>query len=160
MTATAHALVSAAIAAAVPNPAVSLTLAFTSHFIMDVIPHWDFGTNWRSRSKSATGLIAILDTIIGFTLAYFLFSGKVSTPLIFAAVAMGNLPDWMEAPYYIFFASQKKEQLTDTAPFWEKVTYNIYKIENVFHTKAQYPFGLITQVLTVLFFFALLSPLW
>jgi hypothetical protein len=126
---------------------------------MDVIPHWDFGTNWRGRSKAATGFIAIADTIIGFTVTYFLFRGKVATPLLFAAMSIGNLPDWMEAPYYIFFASQKKEQLDGTATFWEKVTYRIYKMENVFHTKAQFPFGFITQIATVLFFFALLSPL-
>lgn len=159
MTATAHALVSAAIVAAVPNPAISLPLAFTSHFIMDVIPHWDFGTNWRARSKSMTGIVAILDTIIGFTVTYFLFSGKVATPLLFTAVSLGNLPDWLEAPYYIFFASQKKEHLDTSATFWEKLTYRIYKIENIFHTKAQYPFGVFTQIATVAFFFALLSPL-
>ncbi len=158
MTATAHALVAAAIVATVPNPAISLPLAFASHFIMDVIPHWDFGTNWRGRSKTFTGAIAILDTIIGFTVAYFLFSGKVATPLLFAAVTLGNLPDWMEAPYYIFFASQKKDTLDEKASFWEKLTYRIYKIENVFHTKAQFPFGVITQVATVIFFYALLSP--
>ena len=159
MTATAHALVSAAIVAAVPNPYISLPLAFASHFIMDVIPHWDFGTNWRSRSKTATGLVALVDTLIGFTVTYFLFSGKISVPMIFAAASVGNLPDWMEAPYYIFFATQKKEHLEQSAGFWEKVTYNIYKIENIFHTKAQYPFGVFTQIATVLFFFALLSPL-
>lgn len=159
MTATAHALVSAAIVASVPNPAIGLTLAFTSHFIMDVIPHWDFGTNWRSRSKAATGIIAVIDTIIGFTVTYFLFRGKVPSALLFAAMSLGNLPDWMEAPYYIFFASQKKEKLEDNASLWEKITYRIYKIENVFHTKAQFPFGFITQIATVIFFFSLLSPL-
>lgn len=156
MTATAHALVSAAIAAAIPNPALSLPLAFTSHFIMDVIPHWDFGTNWRDRSKSQTGMIAIIDTLIGFTVAYFLFAGKVSTPILLAAVTLGNLPDWMEAPYYIFFAKHKKDYSQETAGFWETVTYRIYKMENIFHTKAQFPFGVITQLATVAFFFLLL----
>ena len=108
MTSTAHALVSGAIVAAVPNPALSLPLAFLSHFIMDAVPHWDFGTNWRSRSKSATGAIAIIDTVLGFTVAYFVFGGKVDLWLLFAAVALGNLPDWLEAPYYIFFAENNK----------------------------------------------------
>ena len=156
MTATAHALVSAAIAASVPNPALSLPLAFASHFVMDVIPHWDFGTNWRSRSKAATGAIAIFDTIIGFTLAYFLFAGKVSTPILFLAMSLGNLPDWLEAPYYIFFASQKKDYQKNAASILETLTYRIYRIENLFHTKATFPFGLITQIFTVGFFLLLL----
>jgi hypothetical protein len=158
MTSTSHALVSAAIAVAVPNPEVSLPLAFFSHFIMDAVPHWDFGTNWRSRSKLATGAIAIADTILGFTLAYFLFAWKVDVWILFAAVALGNLPDWLEAPYYIFFAKNqlKTNGLSKRAGLWETLTYRIYKIENIFHNKAEYPLGVITQILTVGFFLILL----
>ncbi len=156
MTATAHALVSAAIVAAIPNPAIALPLVFASHFIMDAIPHWDFGTNWRERSKTMTGTIAILDTVLGFTLAYFIFGGKVGLPMLGVSVILGNLPDWLEAPYYIFFAKQSKKEPAGGASFWEKLTYRIYKTENIFHTKAQFPFGLITQVLTVVFFLILL----
>jgi hypothetical protein len=156
MTATSHALVSGAIVAAIPDPLVSLPLVFASHFIMDAVPHWDFGTNWRDRSKSETGLIAILDTIVGFTVTYFVFGGKVELPLLMLAMTLGNLPDWLEAPYYIFFAKQNKKTLSEGASFWERLTYRIYKMENVFHTKAQFPFGLVTQVATVAFFLLLL----
>src|SRR5512135_368108 len=137
MTATAHALVSGAIVAAIPDPRISLPLALASHFIMDAVPHWDFGTNWRSRSKTATGLIAVADTILGFTVAYFAFGGKVGLPILVSAVALGNLPDWMEAPYYIFFAKQHKNGPPENAGGWEKLTYRIYKMENRFHSKAQ-----------------------
>lgn len=157
MTATAHALVSGAIVTAVPDPTISLPLVFASHFIMDAVPHWDFGTNWRSRSKSSTGVIAILDTIIGFTVTYFVFGGKVELPILALAVIVGNLPDWLEAPYYMFFAKQNKRELSKEAGFWERITYRIYKIENVFHTKATFPFGLYTQIATVAFFLLLLS---
>lgn len=156
MTATAHALVAAAIVAAIPDPRISLPLALTSHFIMDAIPHWDFGTNWRARSKTATGTAAIIDTLLGFTLAYFVFGGKVEAPILFSGVALGNLPDWLEAPYYLFFAKRNKKGLDGKAPFWEKLTYRIYKLENVFHAKAELPFGLITQVCVVAFFLLLL----
>ena len=156
MTATAHALVSGAIAASVQNPSLAIPLAFVSHFVMDAVPHWDFGTNWRSRTKTKTGVVAIFDTILGFSLAYFLFAGKVeSLPLILALIA-GNLPDWLEAPYYIFFARQDKKQPGGGAGRWEKLTYAIYKTENVFHAKAQFPLGIITQAATVGFFLLLL----
>ena len=157
MTATAHALVSAAIVAAIPNPEISLPLVFASHFIMDAVPHWDFGTNWRGRSKFDTGVIAICDTILGFTVAYFAFGGKVDLPLLLAAVSLGNLPDWLEAPWYIFFAKNDSKEAPRRG-FWQKLTYRIYRMENVFHTKAQMPLGLATQIATVLFFLLLLSP--
>jgi hypothetical protein len=159
MTSTAHALVAGAIVAAVPNPEISLPLAFLSHFIMDAVPHWDFGTNWRSRSKSITGAIAIGDTILGFTVAYFLFGGKVSLPMLIAAVVLGNLADWLEAPYYIFFARKqsKTNGITKRTGFWEKLTYKIYKTENIFHNKTEWPLGIVTQIGTVAFFLLLLS---
>ncbi len=157
MTATAHALVAGAIVAALPNhPELALPLAFTSHFIMDAVPHWDFGTNWRMRSKFTTGSIAILDTVLGFTVTYFVFGGKVPLLILLAAMILGNLPDWFEAPYYIFFAKNKGSGPKKDAGFWERLTYGIYKTENVFHAKAQYPLGLITQVVTVGFFILLL----
>lgn len=156
MTATAHAMVSAAIASSVQDPTLALPLAFVSHFVMDAVPHWDFGTNWRTRTKSKTGAIAILDTILGFSLAYFLFAGKAEGWLLVAAMVTGNLPDWMEAPYYIFFAKADKKQPGREASFWEKLTFNIYKAENVFHAKAQFPMGAITQIATVGFFLLLL----
>jgi hypothetical protein len=161
MTATAHALVSGAIAASVQNPQISLPLAFTAHFIMDAVPHWDFGTNWRSRAKSLTGAIAIFDTVLGFTVAYFVFGGKVDFWLLMASVAAGTLPDWLEAPYYIFFAKNqsKSNSISKEAGFWEKLTYRIYKIENMFHNKTGYPLGVITQIGTVVFFLLLLGQL-
>jgi len=43
MTLTTHAVVGAAIAASMPNhPILGFTLAFASHFVLDVIPHWDY----------------------------------------------------------------------------------------------------------------------
>jgi hypothetical protein len=156
MTATAHALVSGAIAASVHNPTLALPLALASHYVMDAVPHWDFGTNWRGRSKATTGAIAIFDTILGFTVAYFVFGGKVAIPTLFLAVTLGNLPDWLEAPYYIFFAKHDAKGLKQNSGFWEKLTYKIYKLENVFHTKATSPFGIYTQIAVVAFFLLLL----
>lgn len=156
MTATAHALVSAAIASATGSSQLAIPLAFISHFIMDTVPHWDFGTNWRSRAKAKTGAIAVADTLIGFTLAYLLFQGKVQPSMLFLSIVAGNLPDWLEAPYYIFFARQDKKQPASTAGFWEKLTFMIYKTENIFHAKAHAPLGIITQIVTVAFFLLLL----
>ncbi|OGG11458.1 hypothetical protein A2Z00_02830 [Candidatus Gottesmanbacteria bacterium RBG_13_45_10] len=158
MTATAHALVAGAIASSVPDPVLAPILAFSSHFILDAIPHWDIGTNWRTRSKSATGQIAILDTLLGITLAYFLFAGKAPPLMLLTTIIASELPDWLEAPWYMFFATHDKKQPGKNAGIWENLTYGIYKIENLFHAKAQFPFGLFTQIAAVSFFLVLLHP--
>lgn len=157
MTATAHALVAGAIARAVPNPYIAIPLAITSHFIMDGVPHWDIGTDWRSRSKIVTGALAVGETLLGITLAYFLFQGKVDGTLLLATIAASELPDWLEAPYYIFFARQNTKEKIKNPGFWGKLTYAIYKKENIIHAKASFPFGVLTQIVTVAFFLLLLK---
>lgn len=157
MTATAHALVAGAIASQVSDPVLAVLLSFASHFIMDAVPHWDMGTNWRKRTKFTTGLLALADTIVGITVTYFLFSGKVALLPLASCILAAELPDWLETPWYIWFAHQDKHEPELKAGFLEKLTYKIYRLENVFHTKAQFPFGAFTQIATVAFFLALLK---
>ncbi len=157
MTATAHALVAGAILSRFPDPLAASLLAFGSHYIMDSIPHWDFGTNWRKRPKSTTGLLAITDTLLAFTVAYILFAGKVGVVPITLVTIAALVPDWLETPWYIFFARQNKHEPGPRAGIWEKTAYTIYKLPNMFHTKAQLPLGLFTQIATVAFFWILLK---
>ncbi len=157
MITTAHAIVAGAIAAKFPDPAVSIPLAFTSHFIMDAIPHWDIGTNWRKRSKAVTGFLAIAETLIGITVSYFIYSGKVSFLPLTAVIFVALLPDWLEAPWHIFYANSNKHEPSGNAGFPERLAYEIYRTENFFHAKIQCPFGLITQILVVIFFLVLLQ---
>ena len=43
MTLTTHAIVGASIASLIPtHPVLGFTLGFTSHFLLDAIPHWDY----------------------------------------------------------------------------------------------------------------------
>lgn len=157
MTATAHALVAGTIATQVAHPVLAPILALFSHYIMDAVPHWDFGTNWRSRSKFATGAIAIAETLFGITLTYFLFRGKADSLHLLTTVIASELPDWMEAPWYIFFAHSQKTKPSQKAGLLERITFRIYKMENTFHTKTDFPLGVFTQVAVVAFFFLLLS---
>lgn len=157
MTATAHALVAGAIARSVPDTITASFLAFGSHYIMDCIPHWDFGTNWRGRPKTTTGVLAIADTITAFTVAYILFVGKVGVVPVAIVTAASLLPDWLETPWYIFYAHQKKHEPGPRAGLLERLCYLVYKIPNAFHAKAQFPLGLLTQIATVAFFWILLT---
>jgi hypothetical protein len=157
MTATAHALVAGAIAARFTDPITASLLALTSHYIMDSIPHWDFGTNWRARPKHKTGLFAIIETSVGLGLSYYFFGQYLPFPLWAITVVAGILPDWLETPWYIFFAHQKKLEPGKNAGALEWLAFAFYKVPNVFHTKAQLPLGLVTQVATVVFFLLLLQ---
>lgn len=156
MTATAHAIVAGAIAAKFGNPTLAPLLSLASHFIMDSVPHWDFGTNWRSRPKHITGLVAFAETLIGITVAYLLFWGKAPFIPLTLSIIASLIPDWLETPWYIFFAHQNKHQPGPRASLLERATFAVYKLENSMHTKAQLPFGILTQVATVAFFVLLL----
>lgn len=149
MTASAHAIVGAALATVIKDP-ITLTFAsLTSHFVMDCIPHWDFGTNWRDRPKFVTGIMAAIDTTIGITLAYLLFWGKASTGLLTIGILFSELPDWMEAPWFMFF-HHGTGKATSKEGFWKKIFYSIYKFQSRFHVRAQLPLGGITQILVIL----------
>jgi hypothetical protein len=112
---TPHALVGAAIAAKIPNPVISLPLAFASHFILDMVPHWNPHLNTELKtfgkiSKRTNSIIVtdVLLALVSGSLMAFLFSD--STPhtinILLGAFA-GVLPDLLEAPYY-FFKSKSK----------------------------------------------------
>lgn len=157
MTATAHAIVAGAIAAHFTNPATAITIALTTHFVMDSIPHWDFGTDWRTRPRALTGTFAIAETLFGIGIALLFFHSIVALPLLLATIIASLLPDWLEAPWYIFFANTSKHGPSRKAGILEKFSYAFYKIPNVFHSKATFPFGIFTQVVTVGFFLILLK---
>lgn len=156
MTATAHALVAGAILQAVPDTASASLLAVASHYVMDSVPHWDFGTNWRLRPKTTTGALAVADTLTAFTVAYILFAGKMGVVPVTVVTAASLLPDWLETPWYIFFAHHKKHEPGPRSGTLERLAFLVYKLPNAFHAKAKFPFGIITQIATVAFFWMLL----
>lgn len=156
MTATAHALVAGTIASKFSDPLTASTLALVSHYIMDSIPHWDFGTNWRARPKKMTGLLALTETTFGIWLSFTLFQKIVPFPLWTLTVMASLFPDWLETPWYIFFAKQNKREPAKSASSFEKLSFGIYKAQNFFHAKAQLPLGILTQMVTVGFFTFLL----
>lgn len=154
--ATAHTLVAGAIAAKIGNPALALPLSFASHFILDSIPHWDFGTNWRKRTKFATGAFAIVDTVVGLSLAWIIFAPKVQPLLLAGCLLLSVIPDWLEAPWYIFFANANHKGPKANAGLFEKMFYGVYKLTNKAHTRGTFPWGVISQIATVTFFLLVL----
>lgn len=157
MTSTSHALVAGALAKSVPDPLLAFILSYATHFMLDSIPHWDFGTNWRSRPKRMTATYAIAETIFGIIVSYIFFGRFLPFFHWALTVSASLLPDWLETPWYIFYAHQNKIEPDKHAGIVEKIAYGFYKIPNMFHAKAQLPIGIYTQIAAVVFFIFLLG---
>jgi hypothetical protein len=149
-------LVAGAIASKVADPVAAPAISLASHFLLDSIPHWDFGADWRKRTKLETGMFAVADTVIGLFLAYYLFGNEVSPLMLFACLILSVLPDWLEAPWYIFFADQNTTGLKKNASISERACFWFYKSTNRMHSKGTFPWGLVSQVATITFFLLLL----
>ena len=149
MTATAHALIGASLASKIANPVIGIPVAFLSHFIADLVPHWDAGTNHKKKSATRLKLEATLDVLLGFALVLLLFKTQTfSNPVyMFTMVITAQLPDWIEAPSWMFGIK--------VPPF----TWMDWLGHNL-QTRMQLPWGLVTQVVIVglLVLFALGGP--
>lgn len=136
MTATAHALIGASIAASVPNPALGITLAAISHPIVDIIPHWDFGWGWKKKSKVTLFFQSSADLIFGVVLSFILFGGTTNHLYLFAAILMSESWDILQAPYWLFN--------------WKFAPFSyFYNIQHEINGKAKLPWGILTQAATV-----------
>lgn len=137
MTATAHSLVGAVIAAKIGNPALAIPIAFASNFLLDVVPHWDVGTHWHDRPIAKTFLYAALDVFLGLGLSLLLFSHSTNFSYLLFMIFVATMADWLEAPY--IFLKLK------IPPF-----YWFYQIQSKFHKKDGSWFGVLTQFAVIL----------
>ncbi|KKR78238.1 MAG: hypothetical protein UU23_C0001G0002 [Candidatus Curtissbacteria bacterium GW2011_GWA1_40_9] len=131
MTATAHALIGASLAIRITNPYIGLPLAIISHFIADLIPHWDAGTNHRKKSLLRLKVEATLDVLLGFALVFLIFREQIiSNPIyMFSMVIAAQLPDWVEAPSSMLLQSLGLIPFVGRAALWafQPVTY--YRVD-------------------------------
>src|SRR3990167_62785 len=144
MTATAHALIGASLAVKVVNPYLGIPIAILSHFVADLIPHWDAGTNHRDKSLTRLKIEASLDVLLGFALVFIIFRNLTNPVYLFSMVIAAQLPDWLEAPSWLFGIK---------IPPFSWLDWLGHKLQ----TRLQLPWGLVTQVVTVatLIFFAI-----
>lgn len=143
MTATGHAIVGAAIVSKIPDLRIALPLALLSHFLGDLLPHWDTGTYWKTKGMKRVFGETLIDLSVGYGLViliFIMFLHQDPTRILWG-VLFGQLPDFLEIPY--FFLQWK------FAPFsW------IDKLQHVFHQKMGLPWGLVDQVVVALLFIA------
>lgn len=149
MTATAHALIGAAIASKIGNPYLSIPIAIVSHVLADLVPHWDSGTNKKSKSLQRFRSEAVVDVLLGFVLSYALFWNRVDPYYMFVVIIASQLPDWLQVPTSMYGWK--------IPPF-----YWVYLLGHKTQSKMQLPWGLITQIVIVgvfvLFAFVTTAP--
>ncbi|MFI5265518.1 MAG: hypothetical protein ACHQT7_02120 [Candidatus Levyibacteriota bacterium] len=153
MTATGHALVATLIVAKIHNPYIALPLAFASHFACDMIPHWDTGTHHREKTKKVLFYESGLDVLISIVSSYLLYHnilGQSDYMLLYSAVFLSQLPDWLTAPYLIL-------NMDSPIVFWSKQTY---KIQHKMNRRLDKPWGIVTQVVTVIGLYILLFKIF
>ena len=107
---TTHALVSGLLAQKIKNPLVAYPLILVTHFVMDSVPHWDFGSyageelQKKGQIKSITkrfklGLLGALDLSMVVLGSWLIFRNKLLTnPSVSIGILVGLLPDFLEVP--------------------------------------------------------------
>ena len=141
---TPHVFVGAAIATKIPDPLIAIPLAFLSHFVLEMVPHWNPHLNSETEkygypTKKSTLLVVAdssLALISGSLIAYSALpdTGR-SLTVLFACLA-SILPDLIEAPY--FFLRIRNKLIQKWIVFQKSIQNDTSIIP-----------GLLTQVLTI-----------
>jgi len=132
-----HAVVGAAIAAKVGNPALSLPLALASHFVLDLVPHWNPHLNREisehGKITTRTRTIIALDVLVSLGAGFFIASTALPDTARFITIAFGAffgvLPDVAEAPF--FFLKSKNKWLERLVKFQSSLQFNVPLIPGV-----------------------------
>lgn len=94
-----HALTGGLVAVAIGNPVLALPAAVVSHFLIDMLPHWNYQVPGGPKLRPIFIGIDILASA-----AVLIFIGQnlgAETPLFIAGGILGIAPDLMWAPYIL-----------------------------------------------------------
>lgn len=146
---TPHTIVGVAIASSIHNPATAFTLAVASHFAADLVPHWDFFTNVKTREefKENWRIIACMaDLSLGvavgmyFTLhAYWVLNNPALAFTTFICGIGAVLPDAISGMG--IFSSQEPKGIPGL----------LGKIQTKLNNPANIFWGTLTQISTIIF---------
>ncbi|OGH16173.1 MAG: hypothetical protein A3C30_02720 [Candidatus Levybacteria bacterium RIFCSPHIGHO2_02_FULL_40_18] len=134
------------------NPLLAVGASFVSHFVADVVPHWDSGTHWRKKTKERLRREAIIDVLVGFILSYILYSlilqkgppmALANYPFVFLCIIAAQAPDWLTAPSWMFGKDFPGSSF-------------MYEIQHRLNVKLDKPWGIITQILALIWLYLIL----
>lgn len=139
-----HTIVGATIATKIGNPALSLPLAFLSHLVLDLVPHWNpriyKEMNHKGQVSCRSRKIILADGLsalfAGTFLALRFYPDLIRVAAILVACFLAVLPDLAEAPY--FFAGSRNKHLLAyinlhrrfqlNGPFWLGISTQVVTI--------------------------------
>jgi len=140
MTATAHAIVGTMIAARFVDPVISLPLALGSHYLFDLVPHWDSGTHLRQKSNRRFIYEAFIDGGIAFIVSgfvfYYLFQ-RTDFFYLYLVVGFSVLPDILTVITRFMFKIKN--------PLWD---WN-NRLQSKLNRRLGLPWGILTQIIVV-----------
>jgi len=142
---TPHVAVGAAIATKIPNPFISIPLAFASHVVLDKIPHWNPHTYTEAQEngipKKRSIIIISIDILVALSLGLYMASLQMPNTAhavtIVAASLASVLIDVVKYPFFMLPALRK----------------GIYKkmvdFERSHQNDVEAVYGLTTQAITI-----------
>lgn len=89
---TPHAILGASIAAKVENPFLVLPISFFSHYLLDLVPHWQ-ETLYPYIPTKKTVIRTFFDLLISFIIVYFIAKDSKMPWLIWSAGVIANISD-------------------------------------------------------------------
>jgi len=142
---TPHVILGATIATKIPNPLISIPLAFGSHFLLDKVPHWNPHLNTEIKTYGGvtklTRNIVILDVTAALLSGLFIASqasvDSMHAVTILVASFAAVSPDVVEGPY--FFLKVRTKAIEKWIKFQKSI-----------QADAPFAFGMATQLATVL----------
>lgn len=138
MLSTTHALTGGLIVTKVGSPFFSLPLVLLAHYVIDAIPHWDFGTKLRQRGRLKTALLGIAELALALIVSWFLFQKDRSfSPLLWIGIFLSLAPDFADSPYRF---------LGLNLPF----SGQLYRLHHRFHKKHFFFLGLLPQAIIII----------
>lgn len=150
MTATSHATIGALIAVTIKHPELALPVAFLSHFVADMVPHYGFPghSGFGSALKHASGKwVAISDPVLLILLMFLLFSLSASW-YVFVAAFLACSPDieWF-CGFLLFERRGKKAPSSPIAHFHNIIQW------------CERPWGYVTELIVIIIGWILLIKL-
>ncbi|EKE00230.1 MAG: hypothetical protein ACD_22C00072G0013 [uncultured bacterium] len=142
---TPHTLVGVALGMAISNPILAIPASFASHFIGDLVPHWDFysKTTKEQRIRGWRPLALMFDLGIGIAVgvtatlyALWVLHDQNMALRIFACGVAAVLPDVLEAPHIYMHED------------WEFLK-PLYRLQSRLQFQAPLPWGLLTQAVVM-----------
>ncbi|RJQ26532.1 hypothetical protein C4577_03465 [Candidatus Parcubacteria bacterium] len=90
---TPHSLTGATIAILVPNPVIAIPLSISSHFVLDIIPHWQ-ETLYPYVPTKTTWVRILVDLLLSFFLVSWIIQSHPNiSSLIWLTAFTANIPD-------------------------------------------------------------------